>query len=148
RWIFFCGALLLLAGLNFLSFGAIQWLYLTIARPLADLVTFHLLHPYLYQSPWTIGAAMLIAQGQILKSREFTLSTTRYQVDWQLSPIRSLYSQLLLVWWPGMFFFLFLFKYGLLPTILLHILYDLLHRLLIIGILKKRVEYLDMQSLY
>ncbi|QBD77080.1 hypothetical protein EPA93_14125 [Ktedonosporobacter rubrisoli] len=143
RVLFFSGALVLLAGLNILCFGAFEWLYLSVGRPLADLVTFHLLHSYLYQSPWTIGAAMLIAQGQFWKSREFTLSTSRSQTGWQCSSIRSLYSQLLLVWLPGMFFFLFLFKYGILLTILLHILYDLLYRLLIIGGLKKAVEHLD-----
>jgi hypothetical protein len=65
RWLLFYGALLCIPLANILTFGLLQWFYSTILGPLADFVTFHQLHAYLFsnQYGWVVGMAIISTNG-------------------------------------------------------------------------------------
>jgi hypothetical protein len=123
-WLFFYGYCIALGLLNLLSFGLVQWLYLNALRPVGDILTLHLLHPYLYQGTWVIGAAIV-----------------GFPPYW---PHRNYFRDLpfwfLLSWLPDMFLFLLVLRHGLFPTLVVYAFYYLLIQLLLPRLLKQPGE--------
>ncbi|WP_165423092.1 hypothetical protein [Ktedonosporobacter rubrisoli] len=123
-WLFFYGYCIALSLLNSISFGLIQWVYLYALRPVGDILTLRLLHPYLYQSVWVIGAAVI-----------------GFPPYW---PHRNYFKDLpfwfLLTRWPNMFLYLLVLRHGLFPTLLIYTLYTLLVQLLLPRLLKQPEE--------
>lgn len=123
-WLFFYGYCIALNLLNIISFGLIQWLYLNALRPAGDMLTLHLLHPYLYQDVWVIGAAVV-----------------GFPPYW---PYRNYFRDLpfwfLLGWLPNMFLYLLVLRHGLFPTLPVYALYYLLIQLLLPRLLKQPEE--------
>ncbi|MBP7134280.1 CPBP family intramembrane metalloprotease [Patescibacteria group bacterium] len=115
RWIIFLGAIVTGKVMNFLLFGfcsngLLAWFHLNIAGPVADVTTFHYLHPYLFHpSGWAVGAA-------ILGTNAFFRDGHRYQGF--IGYVNS--------WFVGMFLFHIFFVHGLVAAILIHVIYDLL----------------------
>ncbi len=123
-WLFFYGYCIALGLLNIISSGLVQWVYLNALRPVGDILTLHLLHPYLYQGAWVIGAAVV-----------------GFPPYW---PHRNYFRDLpfwfLLTWWPNMFLYLLVLRHGLLPTLLVYTLYTLLVQLMLPRLLKQPEE--------
>lgn len=99
--------------------GLLHLVYTNVLGPIANLTTFGTMSEFLVQSDaWAVGAGMLATN---LAYRDGHKYTGKFGV--------------LSAWFVGMAFFYFMFTYGLLAAILLHILYNLV----IFG-----VVYLDM----
>jgi hypothetical protein len=114
-----------------ISFGLIQWLYLNIFRPVCDVLTFFLLHPYLYQDPWVIGAA--ITMGYLL----YPYPHRKALRDLPLG---------LPFWWSGMFIYLLLLRHGLFLTLAVFTLSKLFIQLLVPHLLKPEKRQPDSQE--
>jgi len=115
RWLIFLSAIVGVQVANFfffgfLGFGIPAWFYLTIMGPIANFLTFGGLEDWLFHpASWAVGAAILSANG-------FFRDGHKYQG--LLGFVNS--------WFIGMFLFYLMFTYGLLASILVHFLYDLL----------------------
>jgi len=123
-WLFFYGYSIVLGLVNAISFGLFHWLYFNALRPIGDTLTLHLMHPYLYQDPWIIGAAV-VGIPPYWPSRTY---------------FRDLPFWFLLAWLPNMFLYLLLLRHGLWPTLLVYTLYLFLLQFLLSRLLQRPEE--------
>ena len=113
RWIFFFSAIVLLPVANWLMGGfmgldIIRWLYQYILCPFANLLTFGHLEPYLMKEyGWVIGAAVVSSNGRFSNAHSY---------QGLLGLVNS--------WFFGMYMHWVVFKYGILPAMFIHFLYD------------------------
>ena len=120
RWFFFYAMMVELNVANYLLYGfagdgILQW-FTSIIRPVADVATLHMLHFYLFQEPWVVGAAIIFTSLPWWPQKEY---------------MKRAIPTFLLTWWPGMFFFLLMFKYGLFTAIGVRIIYEIMIQLLV-----------------
>lgn len=115
RWLIFYDQIIGYKILNWLlfgwaGFGLFEWIYLHITGPIANFFTLGYLEPILFDGfGWAIGAALLTSNG---KFRDGHIH--KGFLGW----INS--------WFVGMFFFYLMFQYGLIASIIVHFLYDML----------------------
>lgn len=113
RWIIFYSQIFICTALNFIlfgwaGFGLIEWIYVNILGPIANFFTLGFLVPVLFGSlGWAVGAAVLSSNGKFRNGHIYL-----GLFGWVNS------------WFIGMFFFLLMFKYGIIASILVHFLYD------------------------
>ncbi|GHO46189.1 CPBP family glutamic-type intramembrane protease [Ktedonospora formicarum] len=115
RWLIFYSYIVGVTVLNYLLLGfaghnLVQWLFTQALIPAADFVTFYKLHDILIsnQYSWVVGAAILSANGKFRDGHSY-----QGWMGWIWS------------WYSGMFFFLIMFRYGLLVAVLVHIAHNL-----------------------
>lgn len=116
RWFFFYAGMIGVSVANYLLLGfagynLLQMLFTSIVFPAADFVTLHMLHTYLFQLPWTVGASMILTALPWWPRKHYL----KYAVP-----------TFLLTWWPGMFFFLLMLQYGLFTAILVRLVYEIM----------------------
>ena len=115
RWILFFLALSILPFSNWLLGGfmdleLIRWLYQYALCPVANFFTFGYLEPYLMNGyGWVVGAAVISTSSSFRNGHAY---------QGLLGFINS--------WFFGMYMHYVVFKYGLLPAIFIHFLYDYL----------------------
>lgn len=115
RWLIFYSGIVGYKILNWLifgwaGFGVFQWFQLSIAAPISNFLTLGYLQPILFGScGWAVGAALLTSNGKFRDGHA-------YQGIFGL--INS--------WFIGMFMFYLMLTYGLIASIIVHFLYDLL----------------------
>ncbi len=113
RWLFFFSAIVMLPVFNWLLGGfigleLIRWLYQDILCPVANFFTFGHLEPYLLNGyGWAVGAAVISSNGRFRNGHAYQ------------GPIGLVNS-----WFFGMYMHWVVFKYGILPAIFIHFLYD------------------------
>lgn len=109
RWLIFLNAIWVAKFANLITFGLVQWIYLSILCPLANFFTLGYLTEYIFHpASWAVGAAMISTNGKFRDGHAYQ------------GPLGWLNS-----WFCGMFFFGVMFQYGLLAAIVVHFLYDL-----------------------
>lgn len=114
RWIIFYGEIVGYTFINFILFGfqgtgLIEWIFMNVSGPIANVLTLGLMHNYLFSSlGWAVGAAMVSSNGQFGEGHSY-----QGFFGW----INS--------WFIGMFFFYLMFQYGLFTSIIVHFLYDM-----------------------
>ena len=110
RWLFFYGTIVCLPILNFATFGLLQWFYSTVLGPIADLLTLHQLHDYLFNSQygWVVGMAIISTNGGFRDEHAY-----QGIIGW------------IWAWFGGMFLFLIMFRHGLFAAMLVHTFYNL-----------------------
>ncbi len=115
RWLVFFSAIAFVKVLNFLffgflGFGVLEWFHMTILGPIANFFTLGILKDFLFHpAGWMVGAAMLSANASFRNEHKY------------LGPMGFVNS-----WFIGMFFFYLMFTYGLIASIVVHFLYDML----------------------
>lgn len=116
RWIVFLGCMVTLYISNWIlfgfkgeSWGIVQWFNNLIKAPIADYLTFGLLHDHIMHTKWYFGAAIILSNGLFRDGH-------RYQGF--VGFVNS--------WFGGMFLFFTMFRYGLVAAIFVHIVYDIL----------------------
>lgn len=115
RWIFFFSAMVLFPALNwilggFMGLDLLRWLYEYILCPFANLLTFGYLEPYLLNGyGWVVGAAIVSSNGRFSNAHSYQ------------GPLGLVNS-----WFFGMYMHWVVFKYGILPAMFIHFLYDFL----------------------
>lgn len=115
RWLFFFLAIVMIPVMDYLLLGFwgfhwIQWIYVTLACPIANFFTLGYLEPYLLNGyGWAVSAAIISANGRFRNAHEY------------LGPFGYVNS-----WFGGMYLFWVVFNYGLIAAIIIHFLYDLL----------------------
>jgi hypothetical protein len=113
RWLYMLTGIISAKVLNFcffgfLGFGILQWFQTSIMGPVANFVTLGALGvAFANPANWAIGAGVLSANASFRDGHKY-------------QGIMGLANS----WFCGMFFFVLLFKYGLLACILVHFLYD------------------------
>jgi len=113
RWLFFFSALVMFPVLNWIFGGFIgldlfRWLYQYILCPIANFFTFGYLEPYLMNGyGWAVGAAIISSNGRFRDGHAYQ------------GPLGYVNS-----WFFGMYMHWIVFKYGIIPAILIHFLYD------------------------
>lgn len=108
RWLYFFSAMIILPFLNWITFGLVKWLYVTILCPVANFFTFGALAPQLHATNWILGAAVMVAVGSFRNAHE------------HLGILGIINS-----WFLGMVLFWLMFNFGLITAIVAHIVYDL-----------------------
>ncbi len=113
RWLFFFSAIVILPVSNWIFGGwfgleLIRWLYEDALCPIANFFTFGYLEPYLINGyGWVIGAAVISSNGRFRNGHAY---------QGTLGLVNS--------WFFGMYMHWMVFKYGILPAIFVHFLYD------------------------
>lgn len=113
RWLFFFSAVVILQLFNwifggFMGLELIHWLYQYILCPVANFFTLGYLEPYLLNGyGWVIAAAVISSNG---------LFRNAHAYSGLLGFINS--------WFFGMYMHWVVFKYGILPAIFIHFLYN------------------------
>ncbi len=115
RWALFFAFIVLVKIAGW--FTLIRWIYLCIIAT-ADFFTFSYVHDMLYSHGWFIGAAIISANASFRDGH-------KYQG----------FVGLVNSWYIGMFLFKLMFAFGLIPVILIHLLYDVFIHI---------VRYIDM----
>lgn len=115
RWLIFFNSIVGVKILNFVCLGflgwdIIAWIYLHIAGPVANFITFGYLKAFLFHPyGWFVGSALISTNAMFRDGH-------KYQ-----GPIGFINS-----WIIGFFLFYIVFNYGLVTAILAHAIYDLL----------------------
>ena len=128
RWIVFYDAIALLAGLNFMlggfrgqEQGMLEWIYTTLLGPLVNAVTLGMLQNILFHQGWAVGAAIILISFGRFARRFFPITGN---LSW-------------LFFWPiGLFLFQIMFTYGIIASMLVHMLYEAVQVLLTLATLK------------
>jgi len=129
RWILFLSAIAtiqisdwVLGGFLFGN-GLTYWIYTNVLIPVADWATFRQLTEYLYNpSGWAIGAAILSTNGQFRDGHAY-----QGCIGW------------INAWFFGIFMYKVVWECGLLPAILVHVVYDIIIFSLVF--IDRKVEY-------
>lgn len=115
RWLIFYEQIIAYKFINWLifgfaGFGIAEWWHLHISAPIANFFTLGALEPILFGSfGWAVGAAIITSNGKFRNGHAYQ------------GPIGFINS-----WFLGMFFFYLMFQYGIVASIIVHFLYDLI----------------------
>lgn len=115
RWLIFYEGIVGYKVVNWLffgwaGFGVAEYIYVHAFGPLADVLTLGYLHPILFNGlGWAVGASVLSSTSEFRDGHQYL-----GLVGW----INS--------WFVGMFMFYLMFKYGIVASILVHFMYDML----------------------
>lgn len=113
RWLFFFSAIVMLPVVNwilggFMGLELLRWLYQYILCPIANFFTFGYLETYLLNGyGWAVGAAVISSNGRFRNGHAYQ------------GPLGLVNS-----WFFGMYMHWVVFKYGIMPAMFIHFLYD------------------------
>ena len=115
RWLLFLGSMIALYISNWIlggflgsNFGLIQWIHNTIEAPVSNWVTFGYLKNQIFHTHWYTGAAIISTN---------VLFRDGHKYQGLFGTINS--------WFGGMFLFYIMFKFGLIPAIIIHASYNM-----------------------
>ena len=126
RWLVFGSAMITLTFVNWITFGLLHWLYVTLFIPVANWLTFGALAPQLLGANWILGAAVLSASASFQSGHKH-LGLFGY----------------LNAWFLGMIFFWLTFNHGIFTAMVAHVMYDLI--ILVAYALKSKKVRLNLQ---
>lgn len=115
RWLMFMVGMVTVQIVNWIFLGfmglyPIEWLNTHVVVPIADFMTFYQVSEILRTTPWFIAAGILAALAQFRDGHKY------------LGIIGFINS-----WYIGLFLFYIMLTYGLVPAIIVHILYDMIY---------------------